>query len=151
MNDMTLAVWLVHVAATLFLVGLIWVIQVVHYPLFAEVGHEQFATYEQRHTRLITWIVAPSMLAEGLTGGVLLLLRPSFVPLAAVVGGFMLMLVNWLSTAIVQIPDHERLVREFSTSIHQRLVRTNWLRTIAWSLRGVMVVWVTFVGLRAHT
>ncbi len=31
-----------HVGATLFMVGLIWFVQVVHYPLFGHVGGEGF-------------------------------------------------------------------------------------------------------------
>ena len=58
-------VTLVHAAATWFLVGLIWIIQVVHYPLFARVGEDGFVAYEAAHTRLISLVVGPAMLVEG--------------------------------------------------------------------------------------
>jgi hypothetical protein len=38
----------IHLAATWFMVGLIWVIQIVHYPLFTSVGSDSFAEYERR-------------------------------------------------------------------------------------------------------
>ena len=53
-------VTLVHAAATWFLVGLIWIIQVVHYPLFARVGEDGFVAYEAAHTRLISLVVGPA-------------------------------------------------------------------------------------------
>ena len=48
-NDWTL-VLVLHVAATMFMVGLIWLVQIVHYPLFAHVGADTFLAYHQRHT-----------------------------------------------------------------------------------------------------
>ena len=55
----------VHVGATLALVGLIWTVQLVHYPLMAEV-RTGFARYHELHRERITWIVAPLMGAEAL-------------------------------------------------------------------------------------
>ena len=127
----------IHHAATWSLVGLIWTIQLVHYPLFSEVGSAGFVAYHRQHTRRITWVVAPLMFAELVTTGVLLFwgsrelwLLASLVPL-----GF-----NWVSTALVQIPLHNQLALGFDLSVHRKLVATNWWRTIAWSLRGVCLL-----------
>jgi hypothetical protein len=133
-------VWLTHLAATLFLVGLIWVVQVVHYPLFAQVGADQFHGYWRGHTRLITWLVAPSMFAEVVTGVLLFAVRPPGVSFAVLGVAFGLLLVNWLSTWLVQIPLHERLGRRYDPVTLRRLVLTNWVRTAAWTLRGVLVL-----------
>lgn len=132
--------WLAHLAATLFLVGLIWVVQVVHYPLFANVGADHFGDYGRRHARLITWVVAPTMLTEGVTAGLLFAVRPPglSVPVLVVAAG--LLVVVWGSTWLVQIPCHDRLGRGFDPATHRRLVRTNWVRTAAWTLRGLLVL-----------
>ena len=63
---------LTQVFATLFMVGLIWFVQIVHYPLYANVGREQFPEYEALHNRLTTWVVGPAMLVEMLTAAALL-------------------------------------------------------------------------------
>lgn len=132
------ALFLTHLVATWGLVGLIWTIQVVHYPLFAQVGREAFPVYHRRHTRSITWIVAPLMAVELISGLVLAmedssaLLRWSLVLL-----GF-----NWLSTACIQIPLHNRLEKGFEPQAHARLVLSNWGRTLAWSGRGILLVLV---------
>ncbi|MEQ1852411.1 MAG: hypothetical protein ABMA01_12565 [Chthoniobacteraceae bacterium] len=128
----------VHAAATWALVGLIWTVQLVHYPLFAQVGTEAFRSYHARHTRKITWIVAPLMAVELITA-VLLVVRgarelwllASFVPLA----------FNWLATWRVQIPLHDRLAAGFDAEVHRRLVASNWWRTAAWSIRGACVLY----------
>jgi hypothetical protein len=49
--------------------------------------------------------------------------------------------VVWASTALVQVPLHERLRGGFDAAVVERLVRSNWVRTVAWSARGVLVAW----------
>ena len=134
------AVFLLHLAATLYMVGVIWFVQLVHYPLFARVGPSEFAGYERAHRRFTARAVAPPMLAELVTAGLLLWVRPEPLPLWAVVAGLALVAANWVSTCAVQIPCHDRLTRGFDPAVHRRLVATNWLRTVVWSLRGLLVL-----------
>jgi hypothetical protein len=129
--------WLVvgHAAVTLYLVGLIWTIQVVHYPLFLAVGRAQFAAYERAHCRRIGAIVMVPMLLEAALVGLVWLRAPSAHALAADVGLAGLAGV-WLSTFLLQVPCHRRLERGYDEAAIRRLVATNWLRTAAWTLRG---------------
>jgi peroxiredoxin Q/BCP len=148
MNDPLIRLlFLAHLGSSLYMVGLIWFVQVVHYPLFDSVGNREFPSYEQRHTALTTWVVAPPMLVEGTTAVLLILFRPSSVPEGSVWFGFALLGVSWLSTAFIQVPCHELLSKVFEPLVHQRLVLTNWLRTAAWSLHGALVLcmaWSSF-------
>jgi len=136
------AVLLLHLAATLFMVGVIWFVQVVHYPLMASVGRAESAAYEQAHTRRTVWVVGPPMLVELVTAMSLLWVRPAGVSLTQSLVGVALLAVVWGSTQFVQVPCHERLSRAFDPGVHRRLVATNWVRTGAWSLRGLLVVWM---------
>lgn len=133
-------VLLVHAGATLIMLGVIWVIQVVHYPLFAGVGTEGFADYEGAHTRRITWVVMPTMLVELGTAAILAVgpLEPLDRTLAWV--GLGLVALVWASTALLQVPLHGRLSRGFDPKAHAQLVATNWIRTAAWSARGVLAL-----------
>jgi hypothetical protein len=131
---------LAHVAATWMMVGLIWFVQIVHYPLFARVGPGQFAQYEASHSRLTTWVVGPPMLVEGATAIALLVLQPYGLPCALLWLGAGLLLVIWGSTALLQVPQHEILLRGFAADAHGSLVTSNWIRTIGWSIRGVLVL-----------
>lgn len=130
------ALLLVHAAATVAMAGLVWFVQLVHYPLFARVGPDGFARYEAEHTRRTTWLVAPLMLAEAATALVLLVADPS--PLT--VAGALLLGVVWLSTALVQVPLHRRLERGFDVEAHRRLVRSNAVRTAAWTGRAAIAL-----------
>ena len=69
-----------NLACAWFLAGLIWTIQVVHYPLFSRVGREGFAAYEQAHSGMITPLVGPVMLAELAAAALLVAARPRAVP-----------------------------------------------------------------------
>ena len=56
--------------------------------------------------------------------------------------GLALVTLIWLSTALLQVPCHEDLSNGFDTEIHRRLVATNWIRTVAWSLRSLLATWI---------
>lgn len=133
---------LVHFGITSYLVGLIWVIQVVHYPLFREVGSESFPRYERSHTHRISWVVALPMMAEGICAtSLVVLLRSGPLALYAWLG-IGLLSVIWLSTATLQMPCHERLSRGFDPMVHRRLVASNWIRTAAWTIRGAIAFYL---------
>ncbi len=131
-----------HTVATIFMVGVIWFVQIVHYPLFGSVGEETFRTYAGLHAKWTSWVVGPAMLAEMGTALWLLRLRPAGVPAGLLWAGLLLLVVVWLSTWLVQVPQHAILAGGFNQEAYHRLVRTNWIRTAAWSLRGVLATWI---------
>lgn len=137
---------LINAAATFFMVGLIWFVQVVHYPLMARVGREQFISYSESHSRLTGYVVGPPMLAEAATTALLLVARPAAVPLWSAALGAGLLAAIWLSTALLQIPRHTALGTGFDRREHRALVTTNWLRTAAWSARGALVGWMLWLS-----
>lgn len=133
MNDLLL----LHGAAAWALTGLIWTIQLVHYPMFSEVAPERFRAFEEAHQWRVTLIVAPLMLGEAGTAALLLWLGfadPWFLvslpPLALI----------WVSTALIQVPLHNRLALGFDAAAHQKLVRGNWIRTVSWTARGLLLL-----------
>jgi hypothetical protein len=132
----------VLVATSLFLVGMIWTIQVVHYPLFAEVGDGAFVAYEAAHTRRMGRLLAVPWGVQGVASAVLLLRVPDGVPVAAVWVAAVLVAVPVLVTIVSSVPAHRVLGDGFDRDAHARLVRTNWLRTAAWSAHGVLALWM---------
>ena len=55
---------LLNLIATWYMVGLIWLIQVVHYPLFANIPTTAFPAYERQNTRRTACVVIGPMLLE---------------------------------------------------------------------------------------
>ncbi|WP_110887049.1 hypothetical protein [Deinococcus yavapaiensis] len=131
---------IVHAAVTWCLVGLIWTIQLVHYPLFDFVGEAGFTAYHTRHSSVISFLVGPLMLLELVTAGWLVLHPPPSVSATPCWIGFALVLVIWASTAFVSVPIHARLGSGFDSGLVSTLVGTNWIRTVAWTARGVLIL-----------
>ena len=139
---LSLLVLLLHFAATFYMVGLVWFVQRVHYPLYAGVGSQQFPAYERAHVSRTTPVVGPPMLIESATALALVALpMPNASHLLPWLG-LGLLAVIWLSTSLLQVPRHRELSAGFDTSAYRRLVATNWIRTSAWSLRGLLVLWM---------
>ena len=142
MNEMTKWNLLIQLGTTLAMVGLIWFVQVVHYPLFAQVGRSEFRRYEMDHQRLTSWVVAPLMLAELATAVLLIWYRPAAIGLMAVWIGILLVAWIWIMTYTVQVPQHSSLVLSYDPIVARQLVRGNWWRTAAWTARGLLVLWM---------
>lgn len=127
--------------ATLYMVGVIWMCQLAHYPLLDDVG-DALPRYQARNVRLTTWVVGLPMIVEALCAVALLIWLPGGLPMWSAWLGFALVLVIWIATMTASVPMHERLGHGYSAWAHRRLVRTNWIRTAAWTVRGVLVLWM---------
>ena len=134
---------LAHAAVTLFLVGLIWTIQIVHYPLFANVGLDEYVRFQAGHQWRITTIVLPTMMLELALAGTLVWFRPNQIPFWQLLLALGLVGLIWFVTLFVSSPQHSILDRGFDATAHRTLVDTNWIRTIAWTARG----WLAFAWL----
>ncbi|GAA4021435.1 hypothetical protein GCM10022631_39510 [Deinococcus rubellus] len=139
---------ILHAAVTWALVGLILTIQLVHYPLFARVGLSSWPTYEREHQTRITFLVGPLMLAELLSAAWLALRVPPALPSWSLGLGLALTLAIWMSTGLFQSPLHGRLSVAFDARLHRQLVVGNWIRTLAWLLRGGLCVWWLALSLK---
>ena len=118
------------------LFGLIWVIQLVHYPSFSYIAEKDFLVFHQHHTTSITMIVMPLMLAELALSGYLAMQQKwdmtYLVP-------FILVLLIWASTFFIQIPLHNQLDAGKDLKVIQKLVNSNWIRTLLWTIKAVLV------------
>ena len=142
MSDMAWWLWLVHLLATAAMFGVIWLVQLVQYPLFGRVGEDSFPSYHDGHVTKITLVVLPLMATELVTAGLLTWLYAlEQEATLAWYGSLAFLLVIWLSTAMVQEPLHERLASRFEPTLHQKLVSGNWIRTVSWSARMICVVY----------
>jgi hypothetical protein len=130
---------LLHAIATTAMAGVIWTVQLVIYPLFAEVGGEVFASYHADYSERITWIVGPLMIVELGSAAVLAIVAwKSGEGRLFALTGLLLVVALWLVTAFVQVPQHGRLVAGFDEATIAALVTGNWIRTVLWTLRVPM-------------
>ena len=134
----------IHAGATLAMLGLIWFVQIVHYPLMLQVDSASFTTYERLHTRQTSWVVGPLMLLELVAAVLLTAVIDAQDTYYLAWIGFALLIVIWLSTMLLQVPCHRGLERAFDPGTIRRLVATNWIRTIAWTGRSVVALILVF-------
>jgi hypothetical protein len=134
-----------HLAATLFMVGLIWTIHVVHYPLFANVGESTYVTFQSEHVNRIGKLLFLPWLIEGITLlGVLILAflgHRRDLRLPAFLNGFG-MAIALLISGVWSAPAHGKLADGFDADIHNQLMNANLVRTLAWTLCGVSAIWL---------
>ena len=136
-----------QLAATAVMFGAIWIVQLLVYPSFedvaASVSPEAWRRFHARHTGRITWIVGPAMLVEACAALWLLITLPSQIWVVLNVLGAGLIALVWVVTIIVSSIHHSRLSNEPNLEIAHRLVQWNWVRTIAWTSRLLIVVIMT--------
>ena len=138
MNNVESATLTLHLLATAAMVGLIWFVQVVHYPLFASVGVDGFAQYERLHQRATSFVVGPLMAVEGVTAIWLVVAPPDGISRLVPLIGLAVLGVIHASTVLLQVPQHSALTDGYDATHVRRLVRTNWVRTVGWSVRGIL-------------
>lgn len=132
-KELLTLVLVLNCLSTFALTGVIWIIQILHYPSMIYFDRDSFRDAHRFHTRAITPVVAPLMIAELLTSVVLVIAPIPPLPFWVFAAGLAFTAVTWLSTFFIQVPIHSQLGESFDGSLIGRLVRTNLVRTAAWS------------------
>ncbi len=131
----------IYIFSSIFMLGLIWVIQLVHYPSFLFVDNSKFVNFEKFHSQKITYIVMPMMIAE-IVSCSMIVVRDYWQG-----DGSWFWMINmisllgiWLSTFCLSIPCHAKLRRGYCHTTIKRLIDTNWPRTFLWTVKGCLVI-----------
>ena len=121
----------VNFISTSVMVGVIWVIQLLHYPSFHFINENKYIEFQHFHMRRISFIVIPVMLIELASA----LLLSYFFRSSLTIILLALLLGIWGITFIFFTNMHQKLTNGYDPSIVDRLVQINWSRTALWSLR----------------
>lgn len=135
---MLLKLLLLNFALAAYLTGVIWMVQLTHYPGFAQVPAAGFGTFHQAHLRRMGWVVMAPMVAElALATWLAWAGRALGTVVWASLG---LVVLIWLVTFFISVPFHNRLTQDgYNYITIDGLVRTNWLRTLAWTARLLLL------------
>jgi uncharacterized membrane protein len=133
---------LLHLGVSAYLTGLIWLVQIVHYPTFLWVEEKNYTGFAVFHTRTIGYVVAPAMIIELILALRLLLGASLGVGEWARITILFLTALLWLSTIFLQIPLHNKLVKRRDEEAIKKLIQTNWIRTFAWSAKVLVLSWM---------
>lgn len=137
-NDVESLLVLLNSVATWAMVGLIWFVQRVHYPLLALIGTERARPVALEHQRRTAQVVGLPMAVEGLSTLALVVWRPDSIAIWMPLVNGALLAVALGSTVLLSVPLHARMADRPDDQVGRRLVTTNWPRTVAWTARGVL-------------
>ena len=126
-----------HLIFTSIMTGVIWVIQIVHYPSFHFIEKEMYTAFQKFHMNKISIIVIPIMLAELITGLILFLDKSSKSPFLII--SFVILVLIWLITGVFFSKAHNELIAGYQELVVSQLVAMNWIRTLLWTLRLLLL------------
>ncbi len=126
-----------HLIFTSIMTGVIWVIQIVHYPSFHFIEKELYTAFQKFHMNKISIIVMPIMLAELITGIILFLDKSSKSPFLTI--SFIVLVLIWLMTGVFFTKAHNELIAGYQELVVNQLVAMNWIRTLLWTLRLILL------------
>ena len=126
-----------HLIFTSIMTGVIWVIQIVHYPSFHFIEKELYTAFQKFHMNKISIIVIPIMLAELITGMMLFLDKSSKSPFLII--SFVILVLIWLITGVFFSKAHNELMTGYQELVVNQLVVMNWIRTLLWTLRLLLL------------
>ena len=121
--------------------GCMTTLQLQHYAIYPAVGKESFANYMRANNRAAALpTILPAMLLL-LMSIAMLFYRPQFVRQAEAIGFVVLNLIALGSTFTWQRRLHSEMAESgYDEAKVQRLIATNWIRTISHLLIAVMAV-----------
>ena len=104
--------FLIHFISTIFMTGVIWIVQLVHYPSFFFISEKKFIDFEKFHRYRISLIVLPVMILEIFSGFFLVYKYPGLFLTNVFISSLIILLVIWVTTFGVSVPMHEKLSKE---------------------------------------
>ena len=125
-----------QVVGSVGMFGAIWIVQLVHYPLMRFASGPQFTQFETEHRMRISFVVGPLMAVEGVCVLAFFFAPPPGLPGWLPWAGAGAEAIAVGATVLVSAPLHERLNAQFDPALLDRLIATNWIRTLAWSVRA---------------
>lgn len=134
---MTATLLVVHAFGASCMTGIGWFVQSVHYPLFGYADPERWGEFHAEHSRRTARVVCVPWAAQGFTA-LALILEPGdvnevLIGLAVVLAG-----ISVVATVGFALPAHRALAIRYSPQVERHLVRTSWIRTVAWTAGAVV-------------
>ena len=126
----------VNFISTSVMVGVIWVIQLLHYPSFHFINDQKYIEFQHFHMQRISFIVVPVMLIELASA----LLLAYFFESSLTIILLALLLGIWGITFIFFTNMHQKLTNGYDRANVDSLVKINWSRTALWSLRLIILL-----------
>lgn len=133
-------IFLLNLVLAFIAVGLIWTIQLVHYPTMRFIPKERFVEYHNFHSIRISFLAIPLMVTELGTSLILFYQNYNNAIQTIFLINLVIVALIWLSTFLIQVPLHNALSKEKQSEKLSKLICTNWIRTILWTARSILMI-----------
>lgn len=108
----------------------LWMVQIVIYPSFLSLEGVKLIDWHKKYTFRVSFIIMPLMFAQLGCAIMLAILEGRLTDWLALA----LILICWALTFFISVPLHRKIDQGDPTQeIRQRLIATNWPRTVLWS------------------
>ncbi len=123
-----------YISINASLLVLIWLVQIIIYPGMYNWVNSTFAELHRGYSRRISLIVGPLMFAQAVLALRQVVIMPDLVSVMQAI----LIASVWGVTSFISVPLHRRLSAGYDARVINRLINTNWLRTVGWSLVSLL-------------
>ena len=123
---------LIHFLSTSLMVGVIWIIQLLHYPSFHFIDKANYSAFQDFHMNRVSYVVVPTMITELASGALVVLILPKFFLFNI---SILILAIIWIITFLFFTKLHQSLTFGYDEASVNKLVRLNWLRTTFWTVR----------------
>lgn len=108
----------------------LWMVQLAVYPSFLRVEGSELVAWHKRYTFRVSFIIMPLMFAQLGCAAMLAVNEIRFMDWLVLA----LVMLSWALTFFISVPLHRKIDQgDSSQEIRQRLIATNWPRTVLWS------------------
>ena len=137
--------FVIHLVSTSFMVGVIWIVQLVHYPTFLFIDEQKSYDFQKFHMSRISYIVMPAMTTELFSGIYIYIYSNMAIDSNLFLLALTILIINWIITALVFVEMHNKLLINYKIEIISLLVKWNWLRTLLWSVRLILLLRMVYL------
>ena len=137
--------FMIHLVSTSFMVGVIWIVQLVHYPTFLFIDEQKSNDFQKFHMSRISYIVMPAMTTELFSGIYIYIYSNMAIDSNLFLLALTILIINWIITALVFVKMHNKLLINYKIEIISLLVKWNWLRTLLWSVRLILLLRMAYL------
>ncbi len=134
-------VFFFHLIFSAIMVGVIWVIQLVHYPSFHFIDKAIYDSFQKFHMNKISIIVIPVMILELATGFLLLIGNSKNI---LIIISFGILILIWGITGLFFSDAHGKLISGYNELIVNKLVSMNWIRTALWTFKMILLLYLSY-------
>jgi len=136
-------IFITCIFSTFLMTGIIWIIQLVHYPAFVFVDPAYFPDFHQFHTQIMSFIAGPLMITELFSTFLQVLYQNNKIERVIGILSLIIIVLIFISTFFIQVPLHNQLsITGKNLDLINELVSSNWIRTLLWTVKSGLLIYL---------